>query len=199
MKSNIFSYPYKISQQMRNELNGHKSLLIWFTGLSGSGKSTLADALEQKLYELGVRTMVLDGDNVRGSLNKGLSFSADDRSENIRRVTEMSRILLDSGVVVLANFVSPYKKDREYVEKTIKPNIFVEIYMKTSIEICKQRDQKGLYMKAEKGTIKNLTGVNAPYEVPENPAVIITEKDSLEQAVEKVYLEIKDKLELQIE
>ena len=171
-------------------------MLIWFTGLSGSGKSTIADALEQKLHNIGIRTLVLDGDNVRGNLCKGLSFSPEDRSENVRRVAEMSRILLDSGIVVLATFISPYKKDREYVEITIKPNTFVEVFVNVSLEVCCSRDQKGLYEKAKKGELTNLTGVSAPYEKPVHPDVEITDDDSVEIAVEKIYKRIKDKLEL---
>lgn len=196
MDSQLFPYRYKVTREKRNQMNGHNSMLIWFTGLSGSGKSTLADALEEKLHNLGIRTMVLDGDNVRGNLCKGLSFSPEDRSENVRRVAEMSRILLDSGVVVLATFISPYKKDREYVEITIKPNTFVEVFVNVCVETCASRDQKGLYEKAKKGELTNLTGVSAPYEKPENPDVEITEEDSIEIAVEKIYKRIKDKLEL---
>lgn len=196
MDSQLFPYRYKITREKRNQMNGHNSMLIWFTGLSGSGKSTIADALEQKLHTIGIRTMVLDGDNVRGNLCKGLSFSPEDRSENVRRVAEMSRVLLDSGVVVLATFISPYKKDREYVENTIKPNTFVEVFVNVSLEICASRDQKGLYEKAKRGELKNLTGVSAPYEKPEHPDVEITEKDSVEIAVERIYKKIKDKLEL---
>lgn len=192
----LFPYNYKVTREKRNQMNDHNSLLIWFTGLSGSGKSTIADALEQKLHNNGIRTMVLDGDNVRGSLCKGLSFSPEDRSENIKRVAEMSRILLDSGIVVLATFISPYKKDREYVDITIKPNTFVEVFVNVSVEICAARDQKGLYEKAKKGELKNMTGVSAPYEKPEDPDVEITEQDSVEIAVEKIYTRIKDKLEL---
>lgn len=196
MDVQLFPYRYKVTREKRNQMNGHNSLLIWFTGLSGSGKSTIADALEQKLHNKGIRTVVLDGDNVRGSLCKGLSFSPEDRSENIKRVAEMSRVLLDSGIVVLATFISPYKKDRECVDITIKPNTFVEVFVNVSVEICASRDQKGLYEKAKKGELKNLTGVSAPYEKPENPDVEITEKDSVEIAVEKIYTKIKDQLEL---
>ncbi|WP_335965897.1 adenylyl-sulfate kinase [Galbibacter sp. PAP.153] len=196
MEKNIFPYQFKVTQKDRNKLNRHNSLLVWFTGLSGSGKSTIADALEQKLHSRGIKTMVLDGDNIRSSLCKGLDFSKKDRSENVRRVAETARLLLESGAVVLASFVSPYKKDREYVEKTIKPNIFVEVFVNTSIDICEKRDQKGLYEKAKSGTLDSLTGVSAPYEKPEKPAVEITEKDSIQEAVEKIYIEIKDKLEL---
>lgn len=194
MEPNIFPYKFKITQNDRNLLNKHNSLLVWFTGLSGSGKSTVADALEQKLHSEKMRTFILDGDNMRGRLCKGLDFSEEDRAENIRRVAETANLLLKSGAVVLASFVSPYKKDREYVEKTIKPNIFVEVYMNIGLDTCKKRDKKGLYKMAESGELKNLTGVNAPYEAPENANVEITEKDSVEEAVEKIYLEIKEKL-----
>ncbi|MCX2680690.1 adenylyl-sulfate kinase [Galbibacter sp. EGI 63066] len=194
MGTHIFPYQFKITQQDRNRLNGHRSMLVWFTGLSGSGKSTIADALEQKLHGEGIRTMVLDGDNVRSGLCKELNFSQKDRSENVRRISEIARLLLESGAVVLASFISPYKKDREYVEKTINPNIFVEVFVNTSIGICENRDQKGLYKKARRGELDNLTGVSSPYEAPEAPDVEITENDSVQEAVEKVYKKIKDKL-----
>src|SRR5690606_39596959 len=145
MDSQLFPYRYKVTREKRNQMNGHNSMLIWFTGLSGSGKSTLADALEEKLHNLGIRTMVLDGDNVRGNLCKGLSFSPEDRSENVRRVAEMSRILLDSGVVVLATFISPYNKDRVYVEITIKPNTFVAVFVHVCVETCASSDPQRLY------------------------------------------------------
>ncbi|MCM5663499.1 adenylyl-sulfate kinase [Galbibacter mesophilus] len=196
MGEDLYPYQFKTTQEDRNLLSGHHSLLIWFTGLSGSGKSTIADALEQKLISEKVRTMVLDGDNVRGSLCKGLDFSAEDRSENLRRVAEIADLLLKSGAVVLASFVSPYKKDREYVEKTIKPNIFVEVFVNTSLETCKKRDPKGLYKRAEEGSLKNLTGFNAPYETPEAADVVVEENESVAEAVEKIYNEVKDKLYL---
>src|SRR5690606_15481139 len=153
MDFQLFPYRYKVTREKRNQMNGHNSMLIWFTGLSGSGKSTLADALEEKLHNLGIRTMVLDGDKVRGNLCKGLSLTPEDPSANVRRGAEMSRILLDSGIVVLATFISPYKKDREYVEITIKPNTCAEVFVNVCVETCASRDQKGLYEKAKKGEL----------------------------------------------
>lgn len=186
MSKNIVEHRFKVTQAERNQLNGHPSFLIWFTGLSGSGKSTVANLVEQQLYEQGIKTYVLDGDNIRSGLNKDLSFSPADRSENIRRIAEVSRLLIDAGVVVLAAFVSPYKIDREMIAKTVNPDNFVEVFVNTSLEECEKRDVKGLYKKARAGEITNLTGVNAPYEKPENPDVEVTEKLSLQEAADEV-------------
>lgn len=192
MQENIISHQFLVTQKERNSNKNHNAFLLWFTGLSGSGKSTIANAVEKALFEKGIHTYLLDGDNVRKGLNNNLSFSPEDRTENVRRIAEVSKLMIDAGLVVLASFVSPYKKDRGMVKKTVKEPNFVEIFIDTSLEECERRDTKGLYVKAKKGLIKDFTGINAPYEAPDNPDVWIeTEKISVEEAVDKVteYIE----------
>jgi adenylylsulfate kinase len=197
MTKNIISHNYEINIQSRRQQNQHSSFLIWFTGLSGSGKSTIANALEHKLHEDGIKTYTLDGDNVRHRLNKDLTFSPQDRTENIRRIAEVAGLMIDAGLVVLAAFVSPYKKDRDNIRSIVKDVNFVEVFVNTSIEECEKRDVKGLYKKARAGEIKNMTGISAPYEPPANPDVEIkTEEQSIEEAVAKIYDAIKQKLQL---
>lgn len=184
MKENIIPHNFSVSQKQRSELNKHKPLLLWFTGLSGSGKSTIANALERELFSKGIHTYLLDGDNVRTGLNNNLSFSPEDRTENIRRIAEVAKLMLDAGLVVIASFVSPYREDRENVKKIVGYANFVEVFVNTSIEECERRDVKGLYAKARKGEIKNFTGVNAPYEAPMVPDIEIdTTLISVEEAV----------------
>jgi adenylylsulfate kinase len=169
--------------------------LIWFTGLSGSGKSTIANIVEQELYKLGVKTYTLDGDNIRKGINNDLTFAPEDRTENIRRIAEIGSLMVDAGLVTLAAFVSPYKKDREKVKKIIKDVNFVEVFVNTSVEECEKRDVKGLYKKARAGEIKNMTGISAPYEAPENPDIEIkTEEKTIEEAVQEIINHIKPKL-----
>ena len=200
MKENIIPHSYQISRQDRQEGNKHNSFLMWFTGLSGSGKSTIANVVEQELFKLGIKTYILDGDNIRKGINSDLTFSPEDRTENIRRIAEVANLMVDSGLVVLAAFVSPYKKDRENIKNIVKDVNFVEIYVNTSVEECERRDVKGLYKKARAGEIKNMTGISAPYEAPENPDVEIkTENASVEQAVKQVIDYIKPKLKLKHE
>lgn len=195
MKENIITHSYHINKKDRNKLNEHNSFLIWFTGLSGSGKSTLANALESKLFEQNIKTYTLDGDNIRKGINKDLSFSPEDRTENIRRIAEVANLIVDAGVVVLAAFVSPYKKDREEIKQIVGADNFIEVFVNTSVEECERRDVKGLYKKARLGEIKNFTGVNAPYEAPENPDIeIITENMSPEEAIKKIEKVIKKML-----
>ena len=197
MKENIIPHNYQVSKKDREKKNKHKSLLLWFTGLSGSGKSTIANALEQKLYDIGVKTYSLDGDNIRKGINNDLTFSPQDRTENIRRIAEISNLMIDAGLVTLASFVSPYKKDRDNVRKIVKDVNFIEIFINTSIEECERRDIKGLYKKARTGEIKNMTGISAPYEVPEKPDIEIkTNKKSVEEAVNDIINFIKPKLNL---
>ncbi len=196
MEKNIVTYKYKIGAKERQTKNGHNSFLVFFTGLSGSGKSTIANALEQKLFEKDIRTYILDGDNVRKGINKDLSFSAEDRSENNRRIGEMAKLFIDSGIVVMAAFVSPYRKDREMIKNTVGPENYIEVFVNTSLEECERRDAKGLYRKSRLGEIKNMTGISAPYEVPKNPNVTLTHLDSVEEAVNKVYHNIIDKLKI---
>lgn len=196
VEKNIIPHTFKITKEERNELHKHDSFLIWLTGLSGSGKSTIACAVEQRLYERGLTTYVLDGDNIRKGINKNLSFSPEDRSENIRRIGEIAKLFIDAGVIVLAAFVSPYKEDREHVRQIVGVENYVEVFVNTSLEECERRDVKGLYAKARKGEIKNLTGVSAPYEAPESPDVEVTHLQSVEASVECIYNVIKEKIQL---
>jgi adenylylsulfate kinase len=197
MKENIIPHHYQVSIDHRKKKNKHNSFLIWFTGLSGSGKSTIANALECKLFEKNILTYALDGDNIRKGINKDLTFSAEDRTENIRRIAEISKLLVDAGMVVTAAFVSPYKKDREAIKNIVGSDNFIEIYINTSIEECEKRDVKGLYKKARKGEIKDFTGINAPYEVPDSPDIEInTEQLSVEQSVTKIIKVINRKLKI---
>ena len=176
-------------------MNGHQSFLIWFTGFSGSGKSTIANKVESALHKRNIRTYALDGDNIRNGINKDLGFSPGDRSENIRRIGEISNLFIDAGIIVLAAFVSPYKKDRESVKSIVGKNNFVEVYINTSLEECEKRDVKGLYKKARKGEIKDFTGINAPYEAPESPDIEIkTEQLNIDQSVTKIMDYISHKL-----
>lgn len=192
---NIFKQDYQVTKKSRNNLNNHNSFLIWFTGLSGSGKSTIANALEIKLHALGINTYTLDGDNIRKGINSDLLFSPEDRTENIRRIAEISNLFIDAGIVVLSAFVSPYKKDRNAIKDIVGNSIFVEIFINTSIDECERRDVKGLYAKARKGEIKDFTGISAPYEAPESPDIEIkTEIESVESAVNKIIKEIGGKL-----
>ncbi|QIJ88880.1 Adenylylsulfate kinase [Mesoflavibacter sp. HG96] len=173
---------------------------MWFTGLSGSGKSTIANLVELELHKKGIKTYVLDGDNIRKGINKDLTFAPEDRTENIRRIAEIANLMVEAGNVVLAAFVSPYKKDRENVKNILKNSNFVEIYVNTSVEECEKRDVKGLYKKARAGEIKNMTGISAPYEAPENPDLeIITENLTIEQSVNEVLKYIQPKLQLKDE
>ena len=198
MKENIITHNYQITISDRRKVNNQNSFLMWFTGLSGSGKSTIANVVEQRLQEQGIKTYTLDGDNIRKGINNDLSFSPEDRTENIRRIAEVAYLMVDAGLVVLAAFVSPYKKDRDNIKKIVKDVNFVEVYINTSVEECERRDVKGLYKKARAGEIKNMTGISAPYEAPENPDIEInTEKESIEQAVEKILEHIKPKLKLE--
>lgn len=197
MEKHIVPQKYHIAVSERRAKNKHQSFLIWFTGLSGSGKSTIANSLERRLFELGVQTYALDGDNIRKGINKNLSFSPEDRTENIRRIAEISNLMVDAGLVVLAAFISPYKKDRENIKTIVKDVNFVEVFVNTSVEECERRDVKGLYKKARAGEIKNMTGVSAPYEAPENPDVEIkTENETIAQAVDRIVAYITPKLQL---
>lgn len=194
MKENIIPHDYQISIEDRHKLNKHNSFLLWFTGLSGSGKSSIANVVEQKLYQQGVKTYILDGDNIRKGINKDLGFSPQDRTENIRRVAEVAHLMVDAGLVVLAAFVSPYKKDRENIRSIVKDVNFVEIYINTSLAECERRDVKGLYKKARVGEIQNMTGISAPYEAPESPAIEIkTEYESVDAAAQRIveYITLK--------
>ena len=185
--SNVIYHQATVTRQRRNKLNEHRSVVLWFTGLSGSGKSTLAHALEEKLYQKGCRTFVLDGDNVRHGLNSNLDFSESGRTENIRRISEVSKLMLESGLIIMTAFISPFHKDRNEARKLISSDDFIEIYCKASIETCETRDVKGLYKRARAGEIKNYTGIDSPYEVPENPELTIdTDNQSLDGSVSTI-------------
>lgn len=194
---NIVTHHYQVKRENRSQKNGHKSFVIWFTGLSGSGKSTIANRLEKKLFEEGISTYALDGDNIRGGLNKGLTFSKADREENIRRIAEVTRLFVDAGIVAVSAFISPLKADRQKARKIIGEADFVEIYINTPLEVCEARDVKGLYKKARAGEISDFTGISAAYEAPENPDLQIdTTTQSVEDSVEKIYNFLLQKLRL---
>ena len=183
-----------VTRERRNQLNDHKSVVIWLTGLSGSGKSTLAHSVEEELYNLGCRTYVLDGDNVRHGLSSNLTFSDDDRKENIRRIGEVAKLMMEAGVIAITAFISPFNKDRNLVRQLLPQGDFIEIFCKASLETCELRDVKGLYKRARSGEIKNYTGVDSPYEAPDNPELVIdTESESLEESVAKVIDFLKSK------
>ncbi len=196
MEENIIKHDYKIGMNERRKANGHSSFLIFFTGLSGSGKSTIANGLEQKLVKENIRTYTLDGDNVRKGINKDLSFSPEDRSENNRRIGEMANLFVDAGMIVLAAFVAPFQKDRNSIKEAVGKENYVEVFVNTSLEECERRDVKGLYKKARKGEIKDMTGISSPYEVPLRPDITLTEKESVEEAVNRIYELIRPKLQL---
>ena len=190
--SNIIYHQASVTRQRRNKLNNHRSVVLWFTGLSGSGKSTLAHSLEEKLFQKGCKTFVLDGDNVRHGLNSNLDFSKAGRTENIRRISEVSKLMLESGLIVMTAFISPINKDRGEARQLISNEDFIEIYCKASIETCETRDVKGLYKRARAGEIINYTGIDSPYEVPENPELTIdTDNQSLEGSVSTILSFLK--------
>lgn len=190
---NIVWHNHKVTKQDRATLKKQKPVILWFTGLSGSGKSTIANAVEAKLYEMGKHTYLLDGDNIRHGLNRDLGFSEKDRIENIRRIGEVAKLFVDSGLIVLTAFISPFQKDRDLVRKMVEESEFIEIYVDTPLEICEQRDPKGLYKKARAGEIPNFTGISSPYEPPKNPEIHLkNDKMSIEECVEKVIEYLKD-------
>jgi adenylylsulfate kinase len=171
----------------KENMNGHKSVIIWFTGLSGAGKSTIAHALEDKLHKNKIRTYVLDGDNVRQGLCKDLGFSDEDRKENIRRIGEVSLLMMESGVIVLTAFISPFIEDRKIVRELTKKGEFIEVYCNASLVVCESRDVKGVYKKARAGEIPDFTGISSPYEVPLNPEIILdTGSQSIDESVDSV-------------
>lgn len=190
-EKNIVRHDMKITKSERVGLMGQKPCVLWFTGLSGSGKSTLANAVEAKLHEQGYKTYLLDGDNVRHGLCSDLGFTDRDRSENIRRLGELCKLFTDAGVIVLASFISPFRRDRKMLRTMMEPGEFIEVYVNTPIEICEQRDPKGLYKKARDGIIKKFTGIDSPYEPPENPDIEIINKGDLDKFVKRILNDIK--------
>ena len=196
MSKYIVPHTYQVGRQARRRANGHNSFLVFFTGLSGSGKSTICNALETKLFNEGIRTYVLDGDNIRKGINRNLGFSPEDRTENIRRIGEIANLFVDAGIVTLAAFVAPYEKDRNEIRALVGSDNYVEVFVNTPLEVCEARDVKGLYARARKGEIPNMTGISAPYEVPARPEVELHFGLSVPEAVEKVYKAIQNKLKL---
>lgn len=170
---NIVWHDRALSKNDYFRRNGHRPLVLWFTGLSGSGKSTLAHAVEEALFEKGCYTYILDGDNIRHGLNKDLGFSEGDRKENIRRIGEVARLFVDAGMIVMAAFISPYQDDRDRVRALFDPAEFIEIYIKCDLDTCESRDPKGLYRKARAGELKQFTGIDSPYEPPRDPELVI--------------------------
>ena len=184
---NVVWHHATVTRQRRNELNNHKSVVLWFTGLSGSGKSTLAHAVEEELHQIGCRTIVLDGDNMRHGLCKDLDFSDESRKENIRRIGEVAKLFIESGVITLTAFISPFKEERDKVRKLLANQDLIEIYVKCPISVCEARDVKGMYKKAKANEIKNFTGISSPYEAPESPGLIVdTDQETLDESVDKV-------------
>ncbi len=194
-KLHIIPHSHDITAADRRKLRNHNSFVIWFIGLSGSGKSTLASLLEKKLYERGIGTYILDGDNIRSGLNKDLDFSDASRKENIRRIGEVAKLMVDAGVVALTAFISPFKEERVSVKKLVGADRYVEVYVDCPVEECEKRDVKGLYAKARKGEISNFTGISSPFEIPENPDVAVkTAELGVEEGVEKIMKVIENKL-----
>ena len=183
---------FNITREQKEKLNGHKSFVVWLTGFSGSGKSTIANALEVALFDRGIRSFCLDGDNTRLGINKDLGFSSADRTENIRRVAEMAKLFLESGTIVITSFISPLISDREMAKKIIGDSDFVEVFINCPLAICEERDVKGLYAKARRGEIKDFTGIDSPFEAPLNSDIeLFTNQNSIEECVEIILERIK--------
>lgn len=190
---NIIWHDTEIKKEHRESILGQKAILLWFTGLSGSGKSTIATALQKKLIEEGKLTYILDGDNIRHGLNQDLGFSEEHRIENIRRIGEVAKLFVDAGMITMASFISPYKKDRDLVRKKLGEE-FIEVYVKCNLADCEKRDPKGLYKKARKGGIPDFTGISAPYEEPVDPEITIeTDKKNVKDSVDLIYSYLKEK------
>ncbi|UQZ45507.1 adenylyl-sulfate kinase [Bacillus sp. PK3-037] len=191
---NIVWHPAVIQKSDRQSLNGHKSCALWFTGLSGSGKSVLANAVDEKLYHMGIQSYVLDGDNIRHGLNRDLGFRTEDRIENIRRIGEVAKLFVDSGQMILTAFISPFREDRDMVRALFPDEEFLEIYVKCPLQVCEQRDPKGLYKKARNGDIKHFTGIDSPYEAPLSPDLIIkSDQTSIADGADLIIKELQHK------
>lgn len=201
--TNIVWHQHLVTKADRCKLNGQKPFVIWLTGLSGSGKSTLANALEFYLFEIGHRCYLLDGDNVRHGLNRDLGFDQPARIENIRRIGEVAKLLVDAGLIVITAFISPYREDRDMVRKMYEEGEFVEVYLDVPLEVCEQRDPKGLYKKAREGKIQDFTGIDSPYEAPLAPEIVIPQRHSIQDELIEVidylishrFIEQKSRLE----
>jgi adenylylsulfate kinase len=190
--SNVVWHEPTVTRQRRETQNGHRSFVLWFTGLSGAGKSTLAHAVEESLHQLGCRTFVLDGDNVRHGLCADLGFSDVDRVENIRRIGEVAKLMVQAGVIAMTAFISPFRAERHKVRSMLPSGEFIEVYCKCSLDVCESRDPKGLYAKARAGLIKNYTGISSPYEEPEAAEIVVeTDRQSIEDSVDQVLGELR--------
>jgi len=194
MSSNIVWHDHHVTKEEHSSNKKQKPCILWFTGLSGSGKSTVANAVESRLVQLNKHTYLLDGDNIRMGLNKGLSFSDEDRIENIRRIGEVSKLFVDAGTIVLTAFISPFQKERDVVRSLVDENEFIEVFIDTPLEVCESRDPKGLYQKARKGEIPNFTGISSPYEAPTQPEIhIINDKIAIEDVATQIIDYLEDK------
>jgi adenylylsulfate kinase len=195
---NLTKANFQISRAQKEKLNGHKSFVVWLTGFSGSGKSTIANGLELSLFEKGIRSFCLDGDNTRLSINKDLGFSSADRTENIRRVAEMSKLFLESGTIVITSFISPLISDREMAKNIIGDSNFVEVFINCPLAICEERDVKGLYAKARRGEIKDFTGIDSPFEAPLNASIeLLTGENSVQECINIIFDKIEGKLKIE--
>jgi adenylylsulfate kinase len=191
--TNVTWHSHKVTREERESLLKQKGVILWFTGISGSGKSTVANEVANKLHQMGKLTYVLDGDNIRHGLNRNLGFTPEDRNENIRRISEVANLFADAGVIAITAFISPYRKYRNFCRELVGNSRFVEIYAKASLKTCEKRDPKGLYKKARAGEIKDFTGINAPYEEPVNPELIVdTDEENVDESVEKVLKKLKE-------
>jgi len=191
--TNVTWHTHKVSRDERESLLRQKSVVLWFTGLPSSGKSTIANEVAYRLQSMRKLSYVLDGDNVRHGLNKDLGFSPEDRNENIRRISEVANLFADAGLIAITAFISPYRKDRNFCRELVGKGRFIEIYTKASLETCEKRDPKGLYKKARAGIIKEFTGINAPYEEPGNPELVVdTDEETIEESTEKVIKKLQE-------
>jgi len=187
-------HSHEVTKLMRSKQKNQQPVLLWFTGLSGAGKSTIANALDYALYERGLHTYLLDGDNVRHGLNKDLSFSDVDRVENIRRIGEAAKLFVDAGLIAISAFISPFRSDRQMVRQFFEPGQFIEVYVSTPLSVCEDRDPKGLYKKARTGVIKHFTGIDSPYEAPEDPEVILnTGEHTIEECISQLLTYLDEK------
>ena len=192
---NLFPHNHYVNSTLRKKLIKQQPLLIWLSGLSGSGKSTIANELEKKLYENGCLSYLLDGDNIRVGLNNDLGFTDEGRKENIRRIAEVSRLMIDAGLIVITAFISPFDEERKLAKSLVLENNYFLVHINCSVEKCEERDVKGLYKKARNGEIKNFTGIDSPYEIPKNPNLIVdTEKENINESVDKIFIAIKNKI-----
>jgi len=193
--NNLIHQAYQIDRSSYEKRNGHRGIALWLTGLSGSGKSTLANGLHQKLFEIGMHSIVLDGDNTRLGINKDLDFTNKDRIENLRRVAEITKLFVETGHIVITAFISPFKENRIQAKKIISENDFLEVYIDSTLETCEHRDVKGLYKKARLGEVKNFTGISSPYEKPDSADIHInTNKSSIPESVELLFKQLNSKI-----